>query len=515
MANYDVIVIGGGHNGLTTAALLAQAGRRVLVLEKNDQLGGLAGAEAFHPGYQTAGVLHDTGGVRKDLIQKLNLEAYGLRIAGTRAPVTVLSDDGRAIRLQADLDASTRSIERVSAQDARAYRDYRALMDKIGPWLGKLFRKPQPDVLAPSPAEMLHLLGSAWGLRRLGKATMREFLKIAPMCVADFLNEYFETDFLKAGLAAPAILGSFTGPWSAFTTLNLLLWEATSTGHVAGGPAALVAALEKAATGHGVEIRTGAAVARLVLTSEGRVEGVQLHSGEQIEAPLVAASCTPKEVFLNLLTSREIGPKLEADISHLRCRGVTANVNLALNKKIQWKAAPESPVEFARTGHHVDAMERAFDAVKYRQFSETPVLDIHVPTVSNSDLAPEGHEVVSILAQFASYDLEGGWTEAAREAFGHRVVARLAEHTEGLETSIVARQVLTPQDLEARFNLSGGHLFHAEHAIDQRVGRPVPSCAGYRTPIPGLFLCGSGSHPSGGITCAPGALAARVILSNK
>ena len=196
-------------------------------------------------------------------------------------------------------------------------------------------------------------------------------------------------------------------------------------------------------------------------------------------------------------------------------RGTTVKVNLALNHKIQWKAEKESPVEFLRTGHNFDEMERAFDAIKYRQFSEKPVLDIVVPTVSNSELAPEGHEVVSILSQYAPYDLKGGWSDAAREEFGDRVVAQLARYTVDLESSIVARQVLTPLDLESRYHLSGGSLFHAEHAIDQLVGRPVPSCAGYQTPIAGLFLCGSGSHPGGGLTCAPGALATRVMLPKK
>ena len=513
MANYDVIVIGGGHNGLTAAALLAQAGRRVLVVEKNETVGGLAQQEEFHPGYKTAGLLHDTGGVRMGLVEKLKLHAHGLQTTGQRAPVSVLSDDGQAITLHANVDASARSIERVSPKDAQAYRDYRALIDKIAPWLGKLFNEPQPSLPEPGPAEILSLLSSGLGLRRLGRQTMQEFLKIVPMCLADFLDEYFETDFLFSCMAVPALQSSFNGPRSSFTTMNLLLWEATSTKHVQGGPAALVAALEKAAVSHGVTIRTDAEVTRLVLTSDGAVEGVRLHDGEQIETPLVAAACTPKEVFLNLLTSREVGPKLEAEITHLRCRGTTAHVVLALDKKIPWKAEPEHPFAFARTGNSFDEMERAFDAVKYRRYSEVPVLDIFVPTVADSTLAPKGHEVVSVLAQFAPYEPDGGWTDAAKADFGDRVVARLAQHTVGLESSIVARHISTPQDLETRYKLTGGNLFHAEHAIDQLLGRPVPSCAGYKTPIPGLFLCGSGTHPGGGLTCAPGALASRAILS--
>ena len=485
----------------------------MLVLEKNETVGGLAQQEEFHPGYKTTGLLHDTGGVRMGLVEKLNLHAHGLKTTGQRTPVSLLSDDGRAITLDADDDISARSIERIWPKDAQAYRDYRALIDKITPWLGKLFSEPQPSLPQPDPAEMLRLVGSSLGLRCLGRQTMEEFLKVVPMCLVDFLDEYFETDFLKAGMAVPALLSSFNGPWSSFTTMNLLLWEATSKEQVLGGPAALVTALEKAATRHGVTIRTDAEVARLVLTSDGAVEGVRLRDGEEISAPLVAASCTPKEVFLNLLTSRELGPKLDAEITHLRCRGTTAHVALALDKKLQWKAETDGPIAFARTGNSFDEMERAFDAVKYRRYSEVPVLNVSVPTVSDSTLAPEGHEVVSILAQFAPYDPDGGWTDAAKADFGDRVVARLAQHTHGLEPSIVARHVSTPQDLETRYNLTGGNLFHAEHALDQLLGRPVPSCAGYKTPIPGLFLCGSGSHPGGGLTCAPGALAAGAMLS--
>ncbi len=515
MAKYDVIVIGGGHNGLTTAALLGQAGKKVLVLEKNNSVGGLAMEEEFHPGYRTTGILHDTGGVRMNLVKKLNLHKHGLRTTGKRAPVCILSDDGTAVTLSDDIDASAKSIAPFSAQDAKAYRSYRELLDKVGPWISSLLEEQQPDIGKLGARDMIQMLRKGLGLRLMGKKTMQELLKVLPMCVADFLNEYFETDFLKAGMAWPALHATYNGPWSAFTTMNLVLWEATSKEQVLGGPSALISALEKAAQQHGVEIRTGAEVVNICLTPGGDVEGVRLSGGEQIAASSIAASCTPREVFFNLLTSRQMGPKLEAEILHLRCRGVTAKVNLALNKKIQWKAEIDGLVEIFRTGQDFDTMERAFDAVKYQRFSENPVLDIMVPTVSNSHLAPNGHEVVSILAQYAPYDLKGGWTDEARKELGDRVVAQLAKYTTGLEESLVARQVMTPRDLEARYHLTGGNLFHVEHAIDQLVGRPVPSCTGYETPISGLFLCGSGSHPGGGLTCAPGALATQAILSKK
>ncbi len=513
MTKYDAIIIGGGHNGLTTASLLAKQMKKVLVLERRNILGGVAASEEFHPGYRTAGLLHDTGSVRSDVIEKLSLRKFGLRTSGRRAPVALLADDGTVLTLHADPEQSARAIKRSSHQDAAAYLAYRSFLDSIAGWMSKLLNEPQPDLRNVRFRDLRKVLGASVGLRRLGKETMLEVLKVLPMSVADFLNERFETGFLKAGMALPAIFGSFNGPWSSYTTLNLLLWECTSREQIIGGPVELVRALEKAAKNGGAEIQTGAGVTRILLDGSGRVEGVSLNNGERIEARIVAASCTPQETFLNLLTSSEIGLKLESEITHVRSRGTVAKMNLALNKPLRWKGDAGDKVEFARTGNSFDEMEKAFDAIKYRRVSERPVLDIHVPTVSNPTLAPEGHEVVSVLSHFAPYELDGGWTESARRELGDRIVKVLSQHTVDLERSIVGREVMTPRDIEDRYGLTGGNLFHGEHAVDQLIGRPVPSCAGYSTPIPGLFLCGSGSHPGGGITCAPGGLASRAILA--
>jgi len=512
MANYDVIVIGGGHNGLTAATILAKAGRHVLVLEKGEQIGGIAASEEFHPGYRTVGLLHDTSCVRTSIVEKLKLRDYGLRTSGERPPVTLLSDDGNVITLSSDIEQSSSAIAAISRKDAQTYRDYKAFIESTAGWLRKHLDKPQPDLAGSSFSDLRHLLGAGVGLRRLGKETMLELLKVAPMCVADFLNEMFETEFLKAGLALPAILGSFNGPWSSYTTLNLLLWECTAREHLVGGPAELVAALEQAAEANGALIRKNAEVDRIELDNSGKATGVRLQDGEQIYAKYIAASCTPKETFLRLLKSNEIGPNLESQITHLKCRGTTAKINLALNQRVQWKAKTDMPIEFARTGNSLYEIEQAFDAVKYRKFSEKPILDIFLPTVSNNHLAPQGHEVVSILAQFVPYDYETAWTDAAKAQLRQSVIEQFEKHTNGLAESIVAYEVLTPFDLESRYGLTGGHPFHAEHAVHQLIGRPVPSCVGYKTPIRGLFLCGSGSHPGGGLTCVPGLLAAETIL---
>ena len=513
MSKFDVIVIGGGHNGLTTAALLAGKGEKVIVLEKRDRLGGLGASEEFHPGYKTAGLLHDTSCVCAGLIKKLRLKKYGLQTTGRRAAVSLFSDDGRAIILHSDIDESVNSISRFSQGDALGYRNYRLFIDAMSSWIDTLMKEPQPSIANCGGSDIRRLIAGALRLRLMGQKRMLELLKIIPMSVADFLNEQFETDFLKAGMAFPSILASFYGPLSAYTTMNLILWESMAKEHVIGGPVQLVGALENAARENGVEIRSNAEVINIELNHSGEVIGVVLSSGDQIRAPIIAASCSPKQVFLRLLASNKVGVRLESEISHLRARGTIAKVNLALCKKVQWKSQPEIPVEYGRLANDLIEMEMASDAIKYGRFSEKPILDIYVPTVSNQDLAPAGHEVVSILAQYVPYSLDGGWTDFLKNEVGDMVVDRLAECAVNLKESIVAREVLTPQDIESRYSIPGGHVLHIEHAIDQLIGRPVPGCAQYKTPVPGLFLCGSGSHPGGGLTGIPGVLASKAILS--
>ncbi|MFQ5720089.1 MAG: phytoene desaturase family protein, partial [Acidobacteriota bacterium] len=273
----------------------------------------------------------------------------------------------------------------------------------------------------------------------------------------------------------------------------------------------LVAALLGAAKQHGVELRTGARV-RQIRVRDSSVVGVSLEDGERIDASLIVSSCDPKRTLDALLPQGATGHRLHRRILNYRTRGTTAQVLLALNAPLRFACDPDRPIAFARTTDTLDDLERAFDAVKYRQFSSHPVLDIHVPTVSSPDLAPAGHSVVSILVHFAPYDLEGGWNDEQRRILGERVRAILEEHAPGVSDAIVSGQVISPVDIEKRYGIAGGHIYHGEHGLDQLLVRPVPECARYRTPLAGLYLCGSGSHPGGGLTCAPGALAAMSIL---
>lgn len=509
---YDIIVIGGGHNGLTAAITLAKKNKKVLLLEKRPVPGGIAAGEEFHPGYKTAGLLHDTSGVRQHIIKEFNLEKFGLKTKPARPTVGLLSKRGDCLPLSADVEATASAISKFSAKDAAGYREYVAFIAAIRPFMKKLLDEQPPDLSALGTKQLWALLKKGLVLKRLGKKTMMEFLKVAPMSVADFLNEKFETDFIKAGIAAPALYGSFTGPWSSYTTLNLLMLECMGNVHIIGGPQALVTALEQAAKNAGVAIQTNAPVDKIVLDSNRKVSGVKLTNDEVFTTSLVASACTPQVTFYDLLEPNQIYYALEHAVNHYRSRGTTAKINLAVNKEVSFNGV--GGLEFYRTGNSFDDMERAFDPAKYRQFSDEPVLDIHVPTVSNPGLAPEGHAVVSILVHFAPYNLKEGWNEETKKQLYDNVLKTLESYSPGITKTIAGSEVLTPADLESRYSLTNGHIYHGEHAIDQIITRPFPLCAQYATPVGGLYLCGSSSHPGGGITCMPGYLGAQTILKN-
>ena len=327
MSKYDIIVIGGGHNGLTTATILAKKGKKVLVVEKRNVLGGIAAGEEFYPGYSTTGLLHDTSGVRANVIKDLQLQKFGLEMENSRADVTILAKDGRSANIVADVNATAPSIAEFSQKDAESYKEYKDFLKKIGKIINDLMDNPPPnvDVENLTMASLVVLAKKGMMLKGLGNKTMMELLKVAPMCVADFLNEKFETDFIKSGIAAPALYGSYAAPWSAYSTINLLLWECASRSNVKGGPQALVSALQKAAEQAGVEIRTGAEVEKILLNEDGATNGVRLKGGEEIGAGKIAASCTPKETFLNLFDDFEIEYELDYWIDKIRSRGTTVS----------------------------------------------------------------------------------------------------------------------------------------------------------------------------------------------
>jgi len=338
---------------------------------------------------------------------------------------------------------------------------------------------------------------------------------VAPMCVADFFNERFESPLLVEAFAAPAVASTWSGPWSAGTVTNFLLRECAGGEALEGGPPALIDALLAASRAAGAELRTGAEVAR-IRVDRGRIAGVTLASGEAIDAPVVLSSADPKRTMLKLLAPGTLPIRIEEEFHRLRARGTAAKVHLALSGPLELAKSDGRLDEALRIGGgHVDDLERAFDAIKYRRFSNNPHLEIRVPTVADPSLAPSGHHVVSILASFAPYDLDGGWSTEARERLGDAVISVLEQHAPDVRQRIVAREELTPADLETHFALTGGQLHHGELALDQLLMmRPVASAARYRTAIPGLFLGGSGSHPGGGVRPTAGLLGAEAVLTS-
>jgi phytoene dehydrogenase-like protein len=516
VSGFDVIVIGAGHNGLAAAAILARAGRRVLVVERRDVAGGMCAGEEFHPGYHTAGLLHDTAQVRAGLVDALQLAQHGLE-TDPAGSVLIPEENGPGLVLSADEDATARELARVSERDARRWRDYRAFIAGTRRVIEPLLNEIPPDIARIGTLDggsLATLLKSGVALRTLGRAGMTELLRVPPMCVADWLNEYFESDLVKGALAHAAIAGTWAGPWSPGTAANLLLLECTAGAPVRGGAAALANALERSARAAGVEIRTGADV-RAIAIERGAAVGVVLASGETISAGRIAASCDPRTLFLSLVPRGTLPLAFEHRVGVIRARGTTAKVHLALSRRLEFASRPGERIERARTSGTLDDLERAFDAVKYRRTSERPLLDVYVPTVSSPQLAPADGEVVSVLVHFAPRDLAEGWTSAARERLGDAVVAELSRVAPGVRSTVAGREVLTPADIESRYGASGGHIHHVEHALDQIVIRPTLETMRYATPVANLFLCGSGSHPGGGVTGAPGALAAAAMLQRR
>ena len=330
MSRYDTIVIGAGHNGLTAATILAKAGRQVVVLERRDRIGGLASRDEFHPGYQTAGVLHDTSAVRRRVVDQLELRKFGLEILRQPAPVLVPERDGPGYLHWRDPGKAQGEISSRSQTDAEQYRAYRAFLKRIGPVLRRVFDEFPPDTQVQQLSNLWDLGKKALSLRMLGRSDMMEVLRIGPMCVADWVAEWFETEIVKAAVAAPAVMYDMTGPWSPGTNLNLILAETQGPIAVKGGPAALVEALEKAAIANGVEIRTDARVTRLNL-QDGAVSGVSLANGEVLDGNQVAAACDPKHLFLKLIPPHLLTMEFERNVQHFRTRGTTAKIDLALD----------------------------------------------------------------------------------------------------------------------------------------------------------------------------------------
>jgi len=522
---YDAIIIGAGHNGLTTAAYLAKAGRNVLVLEKRDVLGGAAATEELYPGFHFDTGSHDAGLFRQDIVRELGLEQHGLRYIDSQAVVFSPFDDGRSLTLWRDADASAEEVSRFSPVDAQKYPNFIESLGWQASMLQTILEQMPPEASEMKIGDILPWFRPGLKLRRQGRSRLMEFMRILPLTVKEYLDEWFESDRLKGVLAGPGITGGMPGVQGAGSMLMLLYQQgsdvnggARASRYVRGGIGQLSAALANAARSHGVKIQTNARVNRILLDKdETAVTGVQLANGEIINSRIVVANADPRRTFVGLVGGAHLQPRFMREIINIRYRGSTAKINLALSGLPTFQELGD---ENKLKGHiaispSLDYLERAWDDSKYGRISKELTIDARIPTLLDPTLAPEGNHILSAVVQYAPYWLKESNWEAEREAFGDKVVSTLSRFAPGLPELILHRQVITPLDLEAEYGLTEGQIYHGKMGLDQLLSlRPVPGFARYQTPYRHLYLCGAGTHPGGGVTGAPGRFAAKEILRN-
>jgi phytoene dehydrogenase-like protein len=521
MPKYDVVVIGGGHNGLVHAAYLARAGRRVVVLERRHVLGGAAVTEEVFPGFRISVCSYVVSLLRPQIIRDLDLPRHGFEVLpldGTFSPTL----DGNYLWRTNDHGRTRREILRHSRLDAEAYDEYGKAMIDMARFVKPTLDVRAPDPLSFSPFDLRELYRLGRRFQHMSSEARYRLVQLMTMSAADFLDQWFETDVLKATMSASGIIGTFQGvrsPGTAYVLLHHYMGEIDgafrSWGFAKGGTGAISNAIAAAAREAGVEIRTGAPVSKITVRN-GRAAGVVLENGDDIQGSIVSSSVDPRLTFLKFVGPQELPDEFVTEVRRYKFRGSSGKVNLALDGLPDFTCLPGS-------GRHlrgaisispsVDYMERAYDEAKYGHYSSRPYIDMVIPSLTDPSVAPPGKHVMSCFVQYAPYALTGGTWDQQRESFGDTVIDTIAEHAPNIKSLIRHRQVITPLDLEREWGLSEGNIFQGELALEQLLFlRPVPGWAQYRTPIHNLYLCGSAAHPGGGIMGAPGRNAALEIL---
>ncbi len=522
-----VVLIGGGHNSLVTAFYLAKGGFKPLVLERREIVGGGAVTEEFHPGFRVSTLAHTVGPLRADVARDMQLERFGLHLYDPDPRVFAPTPDGKALLFYNDHAKTAGGIAHLSAKDAASYTKFADALEHVAEVCAQIASITPPDIESPSPEDLWNLFKTGRNVRGLGKDGIFNLLRWGPMAAADFAAEFFDTELIRAVVAARGIFGTALGPWSAGSTAVLLLRAAADPHPVGaaafprGGLGSFTRALADAARHAGVEIRTDAEVQQIRVRN-GAVNAVILSDGEEIATKAVISGVDPKRTFFNLVDPSQLDPTFALRIRNIRAAGTVAKVNLALGALPVFPALTDAiaPDGFIKAlsgrihiGPEIDYLERAFDASKYGQLSSAPYLDVTIPTLLDPSLAPEGKHVLSAYVQFAPYKLKSGDWSSKRHELGETVVETLSIYAPGITELIESMQVITPHDLETVYGFTGGHVFHGELALDQLFTmRPVLDWARYKTPIRGLYLCGSGTHPGNGLTGASGANAAREII---
>jgi phytoene dehydrogenase-like protein len=523
MPRYDAIIVGGGHNGLVTAAYLARAGRRVLVLERRELLGGCSVTEEIWPGYKVSTGAYLTSLMQERIIRELELERFGYAVDAKDPAFFSVFPDGRHFFMWQDRAKTLAEISKFSRHDAKVYPAYEDQLERISQVVEELLLTVPPQFPPQGLGDAIEYLKLAGKVRGLSPKHIIALVKIFTQSAAEFLDEWFESEQVKVTLATDGVIGANGGPRSPGTAYILLhhcmggvaghrgLW-----GFVRGGMGAVAEAIAGSARAKGVEIRTGASVER-VLVRSGRAYAVVLETGEEIEGGQIASNLDPKVTFLRLLKDRDLPEDFVEAIRHFRIEGTSCKINLALNGLPEFSAYPGAPGPHHRATMHIcpniEYVERAWDDAKYGRPSQRPLLELTVPTMYDPSLAPPGRHIMGIFLQYAPYTLRDGTWDELREPFGDRVISMIEEYAPNFRSLIEHRQVLTPLDLERRFGITGGNIFHGEMSLDQMfVMRPVAGWARHRTPVTSLFLCGSGAHPGGGVMGAPGYNCAREML---